>query len=76
MKSSYVNSIFYTNENEVELFEKLGLYQQCFDYNGLFEFWTDYNNFEYLNNKSIFLPFRIYICDKIVPIHFNINNEV
>lgn len=84
MKRDYTNSVFYTDENEVELFEKLGLYHQCFDYMELppapnwdykFKFWADYTNFEYPNNNSIYLPFRIYICDKIVPIIFSSNNK-
>jgi hypothetical protein len=82
MKSPYTNSIFYTNENEVELFKKLGLYDQCFDYRETacrssseytFEFWTHYSNFDnyYTTNKvSVYLPFTIYICDKMLPIVF------
>lgn len=87
MKSPYTNSVFYTNENEVELFKKLGLYYQCFDYIDLapppnwdykFEFWTKYNSPKfsyYQNNISIYLSFRIYICDKIVPIIFSSDDE-
>ena len=85
MKSSYINSVFYTNENEVELFERLRLYYQCFDYRELppfpnwnyeFDFWTDFKAFnDYPNKASIYMPFRIYICDKIVPIIFSSNNE-
>lgn len=82
MKSSYTNSVFYTNEDEVELFERLGLYYQYFDYrespnwNYEFDFWTDFKAFnDYPNKASIYMPFRIYICDKIVPIIFSSNNE-
>lgn len=87
MKSPYTNSVFYTDKNEEELFKKLGLYHQCFDYmelppapdcNYKFKFWTDFNKFKfnnYQNNVSIYLPFRIYICDKIVPIIFSNNDE-
>lgn len=82
MKSPYTNSIFYTNENSVELFKKLGLYHQCFDYREIapesireyrLEFWTHYSNFNnhYVTNKvSVYLPFTIYICDRMLPIVF------
>lgn len=63
MKSLYTNSVFYTNKNEVELLTKLGMYSQCFDYNGLFEFWCDWSMQEDIQNVII-LPFYIYLCDK------------
>lgn len=65
MNSSNTSSLFYTNENEQVLLQKLGLYNQCFDYNvtdldkKVIRIWPDWS----LDTKeSVYLPFIIHIC--------------
>lgn len=71
MNNSNTSSLFYTDENEEVLLEKLGLYNQCFDYNvtdlhqEVIRIWPDWNSYPPMTIKkeAVYLPFFIYICE-------------
>lgn len=79
MNNINTSSLFYTNEDEQMLLEKLGLYDQCFDYNitdldegiGTIKMWADWHLYNVIpHNNVIYLPFFIYICQQTKKLEF------